>query len=170
MTFPLLTRQVDTIIIHCADTPNGKSFTAKDIDGWHRQRGWFRNDQFRIRLGYNPGLTSIGYHYVIGITGQVETGRHPNEIGAHVAGHNAHSIGICLVGNDRFTPEQWSSLDSLITEIAKMIVVGVNPVKNVKVVGHCQLDTHGKTCPNFDVPAWQKRGRVPETGNVLLTD
>lgn len=33
-------RAINEIIIHCADTPNGKEFHAKDIDAWHRERGW----------------------------------------------------------------------------------------------------------------------------------
>ena len=59
--------KVKDIILHCAATPEGKVFTAKDIDRMHRQRG-FRK---------------IGYHYVIDLDGKVEKGRADNENGAH---------------------------------------------------------------------------------------
>lgn len=74
-------RRIDEIIVHCSATPRGRRVTAKDIDGWHRERG------FRC----------IGYHYVIGLDGEVEE-RAESEAGAHCKGHNARSIGVCYVG------------------------------------------------------------------------
>jgi len=165
-----LTRQVTTIVIHCSDSPNGRPDTAKDIDAWHQKRGWHRTDYFRVKKGFNTGLTSIGYHFVICTNGTVQTGRHPDEIGAHVAGHNSHSIGICMIGNDRFTPEQWSSLDTLVKQLQATIAGSVTPVKNIAIVGHYQFPESHKTCPNFDVPAWLANGRVPQTKNVYVTD
>ena len=29
-------RNINKIIIHCSATPEGKDFTVKDIDTWHR--------------------------------------------------------------------------------------------------------------------------------------
>lgn len=52
-------RNINEIIIHCAATPEGKSFTVADIDHWHRQRGW----------------KGIGYHFVIYLDGSVHKGR-----------------------------------------------------------------------------------------------
>ena len=70
------------LILHCAATPEGKSFTAKDIDKMHKQRGFKK----------------IGYHYVIDLDGTIEKGRAENEIGAHCIGYNSKSIGICYIG------------------------------------------------------------------------
>ena len=33
-------REIKEIIIHCAATPEGKNFTVKDIDVWHKARGF----------------------------------------------------------------------------------------------------------------------------------
>ena len=44
------------------------------------------------------GWSDIGYHYVIKRNGLVEAGRPVSISGAHAKGHNADSIGICLVG------------------------------------------------------------------------
>ena len=75
-------RKITKIIIHCAATPEGKDFTVQQIDQWHRQRG------FRC----------IGYHFVIYRDGSIHKGRPIEQAGAHTSGHNAHSIGICLIG------------------------------------------------------------------------
>ena len=71
-------RRIDEIIIHCSATVEGKAFYAKDIDKWHKARGW----------------KGIGYHYVIDLDGKVEKGRPVEQIGAHCTNHNKYSIGI----------------------------------------------------------------------------
>lgn len=136
-------REIKRIVIHCADTPNGKHFDAKDIDRWHRERGW----------------SGIGYHNVICINGDIQRGRPYEYIGAHVRGHNIDSIGICLIGCDKFTPEQWASLHDLVEYLHFHY-----RIPKEEVFGHCDLDSH-KTCPNFDVKTWMARGA--ETKHVL---
>lgn len=165
-------REINTIVIHCADTPNGKAFTVEDIDNWHRDRGFSRVAVWRVNKAFNPGLTSIGYHFVIYSDGSVHTGRHPDEIGAHVTAHNSRSLGICLVGKDKFTPRQWASLKQLVTDLRDNIKAGQHQL-NATVVGHCSFDTakaQGKTCPNFDVPVWFAAGMFPDQQHVLVTE
>ena len=69
-------------MVHCAYTTATMDIGAKDIDRWHREKGW---------LG-------CGYHKVIRRDGTVEDGRPMNKAGAHVRGINRQSIGICLAG------------------------------------------------------------------------
>ena len=97
-------RQVTGIIIHCAATPNGKWFTTQDIDQRYQARGFKREEEYRQR--FNSDLHAIGYHFVIYPNGAIATGRHLDEIGAHAPGFNSKSIGICLLGTNKFTPEQ----------------------------------------------------------------
>jgi hypothetical protein len=158
-----MARRIDTIVIHCSDSPNGRTlFTGKqgkpgfttpvqEIDNWHRAHGFNRLPEWR-RI-QNPGLTSIGYHFVVYTRGVVATGRHIDEIGAHVAGYNAASIGICLIGRDAFSIEQWNALKALVEGLQAKYT-------GARVVGHRSLNTD-KTCPNFDVAAWLKDGRLP---------
>lgn len=167
MSIPL--RQIGTIVIHCADTPNGRPQTVEDIDSWHRANGWHRVDHWRVARQFNPQLTSIGYHFVIYVDGTVHTGRHVDEIGAHVAGHNSQSLGICLVGKDKFAPAQWASLKKLVEQLRADIKAG-NHKLDAKVMGHYQFDTaikQGKLCPYFDVPAWFSAGMVPDSRHML---
>lgn len=119
------------IIIHCAATPNGKHFTAEDIHRWHLQRKW----------------SGIGYHYVIRVDGVLEVGRPEYWTGAHAAGHNTGSIGICLIGTDKYNLDQWSILKNLLTKLSAKYI-GVN------IIGHNEISN--KTCPGFDVQKWLK--------------
>ena len=111
-------RAVDLIVIHCSATPNGRRTTVEDIDRWHDERGFERAPAWRRRQ--NPNLAAIGYHFVIYLGGAVATGRHLDEIGAHVSGNNRTSIGICMIGTDQFTPQQWGALKHNIDGLAKL--------------------------------------------------
>ena len=127
-------RKIDTIIIHCSATPEGKSFTVADIDRWHRQRGF----------------AQIGYHYVIYLDGSVHKGRPIELVGAHCQGHNAHSIGICYIGGlatdnktpkDTRTPEQKQAMLNLLKELRVKF-------PTAKIHGH--RDYAAKACPSFN--------------------
>lgn len=142
-------RKIDTIIIHCSDTPSTMNIGAKEIRDWHiKDNGW----------------SDIGYHYVIRRNGSLETGRNIETIGAHVYSHNKNSIGICLVGGkpignqkkdiNLFTIEQLETLESLLFNLK-----GFLQDMNIKIVGHCELDSK-KTCPNFDVQKWLKEREI----------
>lgn len=182
-----LSRTINLLVLHCSATPSGRWLPSAGptgartavqvIDDWHRARSFKRSDQ--ARQSFNASLTSIGYHYVIDLDGHVWTGRHLEEVGAHVVGHNTYSIGVCLVGGaereGRYTPEQWDSLAALVTQLqAKLPQL----TKARAVVGHRDLspDLNGngkvesnewlKTCPGFEVDGWLTRGMRPMPQNV----
>lgn len=128
-------RRIDKIIIHCSATPEGKDFTAQQIDQWHRQRGF----------------SCIGYHFVIYRDGSIHKGRPIEQAGAHTSGHNANSIGICYIGGcaadgktpkDTRTEAQKKSLVRLITELRRRF-------PNVSIHGHNEFAA--KACPSFNV-------------------
>ncbi|NYZ70139.1 N-acetylmuramoyl-L-alanine amidase, partial [Endozoicomonas sp. SM1973] len=77
-----------------------------------------------------------------------ENGRPEYWVGAHVKGHNSHSLGVCLVGRDQFTDAQLDSLD-------KVIIDWHIKYPDAEVVGHCDLDS-GKNCPNFNIKRWMR--------------
>ncbi len=149
--------QITELIIHCAATPNGKWFTASDIDQWHKMRGFRRDPRL---IGHQQAkLKHIGYHFVIGIKGGVESGRNINESGAHAKGHNMISIGTCLIGTDRFSDAQWLSLKEHVLQIRKLY-------PGIQVLGHCEINS-GKVCPGFDVQAWITNDYTPSILNEL---
>jgi hypothetical protein len=177
-----MNREIKLIVIHCSASPNGNSLfrgsagtpgfmtPVQVIDGWHTQRGFHRSAEARRRM--NPGLEAIGYHFVVYTNGTTASGRDVEEIGAHVAGFNAKSVGVCMVGTDHFTPAQWAGL----ADTVKMLR---SRYPDARVCGHRDLspDKDGdgkveprewlKTCPGFDVSAWLASGMAPLAGHIL---
>lgn len=159
---------VDTLIIHCAAVPNGRITTPEVIDSWHHDRNFKRHSDARLGEGawevkpysmQQPGLRSIGYHLVIQIDGTQSPGRNINETGAHAAGFNATSIGICLIGTDKYTLEQWSALKAAVHGYKRLI-------PNLKIIGHRDVNPH-KTCPGFDVAEWISGDMAPLEQHIL---
>lgn len=105
-------------------------------------------------------MCCIGYHFVVGVNGAVFNGRHLEEIGAHAQGFNQKSIGICLVGTDQFSIDQWNSLATLVSGLRTKF-------PSAQVLGHRDLPKVAKSCPGFDVHAWIEGGMKPMTGHVL---
>lgn len=121
---------MERIIIHCSDTENGKSVSNQQIDSWHRARGFKK----------------IGYHFVIDVNGEINKGRNTDEMGAHTEGHNMGSVGICLIGKNKYSVSQFNSLRGLLNEI-----VGEFEIPLWNIYGHYEFDRHGKTCPGFRI-------------------
>lgn len=134
-------RHIDHLIVHCSATPAGRDIGAREINRWHRQRGW----------------RGIGYHYVIRLDGTVELGRSIREAGAHVEGWNRHSIGVCLIGGvsadnpleakNTYTEAQMTSLHKLLADLQAQFPEAV-------ICGHRDMPEVRKACPSFDVRAW----------------
>lgn len=139
------TRQITGIIIHCAATPNGQWHSVDEIDQWHQQRGFKRSDEFRKK--YNPELLAIGYHFIIYPNGAVATGRHLDEVGAHAKGFNSKTLGVCLIGTNKFTLKQWESLRDNIRGSLKRYPAA-------RIIGHRDLPNVHKECPGFNVKDW----------------
>ena len=163
------TRTVDLIVIHCAATPNGRWTSTLDIDEWHRAAGFRRTLYGKIRA-FNPHLRHIGYHWVLYANGARVTGRHVSEAGAHVAGHNARSIGLCLVGTNQFSLEQWAALADQVEHlcvkhrIPRQLATAANRWNGI--CGH--RDTGAKKlCPGFSVADWLAGGMQPLAGHIL---
>lgn len=147
-------KKTDLIVVHCSATKSHTDIGVHEIDMWHKQKGW----------------NGIGYHYVIRRNGNVEHGRNKDAVGAHVQGHNASSVGVCMVGGvgedlrgqDNFTDDQYESLEVLLRELK-----GMYP--NCKIVGHRDLSPDlnkdgvitknewFKECPSFEVKEFLKK-------------
>lgn len=141
-------RLINEIIIHCAATRpewmEGQSVDAKrdEIRRWHvNGNGW----------------QDIGYHYLIDRDGQVARGRALETQGAHTSGHNANSIGICLVGghgssmNDPFSKNYTDAQDQALRVLINELQVRIPGIR--KITGHNDY-TKAKACPGFNVARW----------------
>lgn len=126
-------RRIDKIIVHCTATPEGREVSVKEIDRWHRERGF----------------KCIGYHYVIGLDGKVSEGRPIEEIGAHCTGQNSHSVGVCYVGGiDRFgLPADTRTLQQCVA-MRELLASLKERFPKAMIYGH--RDFARKACPCFD--------------------
>jgi N-acetylmuramoyl-L-alanine amidase len=127
-------RKINKIIIHCSATPEGRPVSVKDIDRWHRDRGF----------------SKIGYHWVVCLDGHVWSGRDEEIAGAHTVGQNANSIGVCYIGGvdnnmkpkDTRTEYQKVGLRMLVQDLLKKY-------PGATVHGHNEFAA--KACPSFNV-------------------
>ena len=148
---------IDSVVVHCAATPNGQHFTAEHIDQWHAERGFKRD--MSIRPGYAK-LQHIGYHYVITLDGQLHRGRPLEEVGAHAQGYNAKSIGICMVGNfeqRRPSAKQLASFVALVDWLRDTARLGARP----KFTVHRWVDKNHTVCPGRYFPYEDMKQRWP---------
>ena len=129
-------RRIDLIVVHCSATRCDSPTSLDDIIAWHQARGF----------------ATIGYHYYITRDGNVHRGRPLYQVGAHAAGYNQHSIGVCYEGGllpdgtpaDTRTPAQRDTLHRLLERLKK-------DYPDALVKGHRDLPGVQKHCPCFDV-------------------
>ena len=127
-------KNIKYLVVHCSDTDNNYNIGAKEIHNLHLSFGW----------------DGIGYHSIIKRNGFIEKGRPEYWIGAHVFGNNENSLGVCLIGKNNFSKEQYQSLFNVLKEWK-------NKYPNAKILGHRDFPNTKKTCPNFDVKTWLKK-------------
>lgn len=148
LTFKKSKRTITDIVVHCTGSAYGTDLSAADIRRMHvKDKGW----------------ADIGYHYVVRLDGTIEPGRDVDIIGAHVSGHNAHSIGVVYVGGldkngkamDTRTENQKNALLNLLLMLRKLY-------PQARISGHRDFspDRNGdgiispcewiKSCPCFD--------------------
>jgi len=138
---------VKNIFIHCSASYYGDALV---FDAWHKARGWSGIGYHYVVLNGRP---FPDVHYLPFLDGQIQPGRHfdddpifsPDELGAHVAGRNGTSIGICLVGDTVFTPIQLTASKGLVTYLMEFLGLKVEDV-----LGHYEDENTHKTCPNIN--------------------
>lgn len=129
----LITNNIKLLVVHCSDTEDDQNLSAMDIHKMHLSFGW----------------NGVGYHKIITRSGKIENGRPEYWTGAHVKGKNNISLGVCLIGKNKFTAKQFLSLK-------KVLRKWKNSYPEAKIVGHRETGNTHKTCPNFDVKSWIK--------------
>ncbi len=150
----------DAIVIHCTATLAGAPYDVSSIRQMHLARG-FRD---------------IGYHYLIGLKGEIWEGRTPKDsVGAHAAGFNGTTMGVSYVGGlqaadakptDTRTPEQTASLITLVKKLLKIypkaVILGHRDLSpDLDSDGVIEPNEYMKMCPCFDAGPWAKSVGLP---------
>lgn len=136
-------RVIRLLVIHCLDTPNGRHIGVDDVARMHQERGH----------------DGIQFHYLIDLYGTVHACRGHERIGRHTRGWNTDSLGIALVGRDKFGPSQWYALANLVEELAAHYQIPLEVPKFVDgcvsgVAGHSDVPNATTRSPNFSVRDW----------------
>lgn len=137
-------RKISKLIIHTSDSPDHLDIGVKEITEWHKQQGW----------------SDVGYHYVIRRDGTIEEGRPVARPGAHTAGHNSDSIGICWVGRSKITRDQKGALLQLLSQLLNKF-----DLDTLDIYGHNDFNSN-KSCPNISVE--DIRVRLESIRNVSI--
>ena len=133
-------KETSLIIIHYSATENGN---VEIFRRFHKEtNGW----------------DDIGYHFVItngknGADGEIQKGRALQKQGAHAKGRNHNSIGICLVGNNKFTEKQKKALVQLTAELCQKYQI--KPSEKT-------IQSHHEKCPGpgLDLPEIIKEVKI----------
>lgn len=133
-------RNIEWIVLHTAASYD---WTRKEvvhlqleaIDRYHREHNGWR---------------MIGYHWYVEEDGHGRRGREDLDIGAHVGGFNANSLGLCCSGHGDFAPWNQAQWDEALRKCAQWC--GLYHVPSQHVIGHREAGAHGappvhKTCP-----------------------
>lgn len=137
----LIPEHVDTIVIHITDSNYGD---VETIDRWHKDLGWdMIGYHFLVTNCYPTYESWIAGTPDLSLDGAVFEGRPEEYSGAHVKGHNWHTLGVAMVGRGGVTSRQLDSTIMLCAELRDRF-----PIEEVK--GHNEF-TSSKTCPDLDM-------------------
>lgn len=118
--------RTDFIILHHA----AGTGSVEAVNAYHKRRGW----------------KGIGYNFYVRRDGSVWEGRGLDKVGAHTAGFNENSIGICAEGN--FEKEKMSEAQKKALTELLAFVWGKFP--NAKVIRHRAVAA--TACPGRNYP------------------
>lgn len=157
-------RRLHAIVAHYLLTPpqwcdqfQTMEEVVQEVTRWHRDR--------------TPPFRTIGYHYVVGIEGEIVVGRLLEEVGAHVGGQNVGTVGVAYVGGldedgnsaDTRTSAQRDAMHELFLELRARF-------GELLVVGH--RDLAPSKCPGYDAGpdflAWQTERKGREVPRIDL--
>ncbi len=124
-------REIKRIIIH--HSAGSLSATAKQIRGWHMDKGW----------------SDVGYHGVIEGDGEYHPCRPHEKVGAHAKGANADSIGICVVGDNTHPGREWRFVQ--IETLVETIRILRTEYPGAEVLGHRDVGTTATECPGVNI-------------------
>ena len=129
-------RKIKAIVLHASDSDIEAHDNIEVIRQWHIARGF----------------ADVGYHLFVTRKGLVMSGRPEHQVGAHVEGHNAYTLGICFSGRTfkNFDSPQFEAGRRLVEKLLKKYHLTWNDVKL-----HREFNK-GKSCPNFTLDQFRK--------------
>ena len=143
-------RGIGEVVVHHTWSPSAGDYrgiaTARSVRRYHMGvRGWSDN----------------GYHVMIGPDGAIFLCRPMARAGAHVAGRNAHTVGVSFIANfDREEPGEYEGLatgQEVVAELLKRFDLNTRDIR-------FHREFASKTCPGLKLGLAQFRRDVAEAG------
>src|SRR5690625_4575144 len=127
-------------------TPINKSRIDKIVQHHMYHKSWHIKDVHNFHKNSN-GWAGIGYNYWIDFDGNIYEGRGMN-VGAHVGGHNSHTIGVGYQGD--FTSQKMTDAQLRAgIELNKWLIGQLPNVSKNDIIGHKDLASTTCPGPNF---------------------
>ncbi|MFO8082574.1 MAG: peptidoglycan recognition family protein [Armatimonadota bacterium] len=148
-------RRIDEVVVHHTWSPAAGDYrgtaTVRGVRRYHTGvRGWSDN----------------GYHVMIGPDGAIFLCRPMARAGAHVAGRNAHTIGVSLIANfDRDEPAEYAGLAAGHQVVAALVERFDLSTRDIRF----HREFAAKTCPGLKLGLAQFRRDVVEAGAVAAS-
>lgn len=131
--------RIERLVIHHSASSRSTTFAA--IKHWHTDPPPKGN-----------GWSDIGYNYVILGNGKLRVGRPLPTTGAHAKGKNSTSIGVCVVGDNTKSGQEWHPVQIATLEQVMDACLLLWP--GIELCGHRDVMAPGYTeCPGLDVRA-----------------
>lgn len=118
------------------------------------------------------GWSDIGYNFLVNKRGEIFEGRGFLVVGAHVAGHNTPSIGVCVIGEDKagrvdVTPAAKLAVLWLLMECNRRrhLALGARAA-SLRVLGHRDYASASTDCPGNELESWLKAGMPAPAGTT----
>lgn len=159
-------RTIDMIVVHNSATKDGLVVDMQAIRRYHTNYSYqgrtIKKTEATVLIEQGQSVrkpwTDIGYHFICEMVNdryEILVGRMVNEPGAHAAGHNYNSIGICAVGEFEIEPPppvQWGLMVKMCAALLDAYNLGV-----INLKGHRELGAP-KTCPGtmFDMQRFRE--------------
>lgn len=144
-----MAKKIKYLVIHCTDTPAGRSVSKKDIEQWHLvENKW-------SRLGYTDlididgkliNLTPFNQDDVVDVHEKTWGARGINSVSRHIVYAGGK-------GGDTRTQAQRVTLHDYVKYM-------IHRHPHIQVAGHNQFSN--KRCPSFNVPEWCRSIGVAE--------
>jgi hypothetical protein len=145
--------KVEYLVVHCSASKWGD---AKEIDRWHKERGWEMIGYHAVILN---GCRTASLKYDATLDGKVEPGRPEKYVGAQCQAHgmNFKSLGVCIIGIPRVgrypTVKQYAALVWWLAEHCEAYHLDPNKA----VTQHSVLESDKPYCASLNLTTLRSR-------------
>lgn len=140
---------IDTIMVHCTDTPPGREVSVAELDQWHRARN------FEPYVDPKTGRKIYaGYHILVHLDGSYERIRPDEHRGQHCPDHNMNNRAVAIVyagGRDNNGKPCDTRTEAQKRTLLTLVRTYKGRYPHAQVVGH--RDCAARACPCFDARA-----------------